>query len=33
MPTTAAQPYFHQPAVAPISNAMRGTPFGSTLIL
>src|SRR4030095_8428121 len=30
MPTTAAQPYFHQPSVAPISTAMRGTPGGST---
>ena len=30
MPTTAAQPYFHQPSVTPISTAMRGTPGGST---
>ena len=30
MPTTAAQPYFHQPSVLPISTAMRGSPLGKT---
>src|SRR5664279_5466972 len=30
MPTTAAQPYFHQPSLTPISTAMRGTPGGRT---
>ena len=29
---TAAQPYFHQPSVTPISTAMRGTPGGSTVL-
>jgi hypothetical protein len=32
-PTTAAQPYFHQPSVEPISTAMRGRPLGSTRFL
>ena len=30
MPTTAAQPYFHQKSDTPISTAMRGMPAGST---
>ena len=33
MPTTAAQPYYHQPSVTPASMATRGTPAGSTLLL
>ncbi|MNJ69954.1 hypothetical protein D3C77_663640 [compost metagenome] len=33
IPTTAAQPYFHQKSVTPISTAMRGRPAGSTAFL
>src|SRR5256885_3960951 len=33
MPTTAAQPYFHQKSVTPISTAMRGRLAGSTWLL
>ena len=33
MPTTAAQPYFHQPSVTPISTATRGMPVGNTAFL
>jgi len=32
-PTTAAQPYFHQPSVTPASTATRGSPLGRTLAL
>jgi hypothetical protein len=31
MPTTAAQPYFHQPSVTPISTGDARQPAGSTL--
>jgi hypothetical protein len=33
MPSTAAQPYFHQPSVTPASTATRGSFGGSTLVL
>jgi hypothetical protein len=33
MPTTAAQPYFHQKSVTPASTAMRGSLGGSTAFL